>query len=164
MIDGRPHDKAVDWWSLGVLLWEMLTGMPPFYCANVQRMYETIRAAALSFSSPAAAAISPLAKSLLVELLAREPTQRLGNRPGGNDVEAVKAHPFFADVDWVALLERRVAPPWRPAAVGSTDVSHFDRDFTSEPVASSSSPASHVGSGLSAPVFEGFSFVQSAAM
>ena len=192
VIDGLPHDKSVDWWSLGVLLWEMLTGVPPFYDVNVQVMYEMIRAARLvfpgeeeeededegniklkqqSFGSASApgspvnelstkhvsTVISPLAKSILIELLSRDPTRRLGNKPGDNDVEAIKAHPFFACVDWVAVLAKRVSPPWRPEAVKATDVSHFDKDFTQEPVTDSVTPTA--GSSFIAPVFEGFTFM-----
>jgi hypothetical protein len=140
-------------------------------------------AAAAAARAAAVARISPLARSLLVELLARNPKKRLGSRandPAGADVEAIKAHPFFAGVDWVALLERRVTPPWRPAAVAADSVLHFDRDFTSEPAhASSGTPAgraagarmladgegiagaSEGGSlGLTAPVeFEGFTYL-----
>lgn len=196
VIDGLPHDKSVDWWSLGVLIWEMLTGAPPFYDANVQVMYEMIRAARLVFpgeedeeeeegqghklghsigsaSAPGSpvhesltsidsndekSKISPLARSLLVELLAREPSKRLGNRPGDNDVEAIKSHPFFASVDWNAILDKKVSPPWRPEAVKATDVSHFDKDFTQEPVTDSVTP--NAGNSFVAPVFEGFTFTQ----
>jgi len=190
VIDGLPHDKSVDWWSLGVLIWEMLTGAPPFYDTNVQVMYEMIRAARLVFpgededgeksiknvfgsssapgspvneslasinSSSDVCTISPLARSLLVELLAREPSKRLGNRPGDNDVEAIKAHPFFASVDWNAVLAKRVSPPWKPEAVKATDVSHFDKDFTQEPVTDSVTP--NAGNSFVAPVFEGFTFM-----
>jgi hypothetical protein len=174
VIEGYPHDKGVDWWALGVLLWEMLTGLPPFYNANVQVMYEMIRAAELRFP----AAISPLAQSLLSDLLARDPARRLGNRAGDGDGEAVKAHPFFADIDWAALYERRVPPPWRPAAVGSADISHFDKEFTGEAVgggggsaggsaSAAASAAAAAGALLAgaggaasfqAPHFEGFSY------
>jgi serum/glucocorticoid-regulated kinase 2 len=61
VIDGLPHDKGVDWWGLGILLWEMLTGLPPFFSSNVQTMYDMIRAAQLNYPPY----ISPLSRSFL---------------------------------------------------------------------------------------------------
>jgi serine/threonine protein kinase len=155
VIDGSPHDRGVDWWALGVLLWEMLTGLPPFYHVNVQAMYNRILIADLVWPMDAGGGhlLSPSARSLLTGLLERDPLKRLGCMPpelagGQGDVEQVKAHPFFASVDWAALFARRVPPPWRPPVVGSADVSNFDGDFTSQAVQDSASSMAEVGRGL----------------
>lgn len=154
VINGYPHDKAVDWWAVGILLWEMLTGLPPFYHPNVQSMYELIRAAQIVWPVDAEGRhlLSGPARSLLQGLLAQDPRARLGcimpgtpeaavglAHVGGMDclldgVEQVKSHPFFSSIDWNALYQRRVPPPWKPLEVGSADVSHFDAEFVNEPV------------------------------
>ncbi len=92
-----------------------------------------------------------------MQLLERNPTKRLGNRPGDNDVEAVKAHPFFAGIDWERLYQRAVPPPWKPHIKEAvTDTSNFDREFTSEAVVDSVASASALSA--SVPLFDGFTY------
>ena len=158
VVDGCAHDKGVDWWGLGVLLWEFLTGLPPFYHPNLQTMYDMIRTATLEFPPD----FTPDTRDFIARLLERDPTRRLGNVPGDGDVEAVKAHPFFGGIDWEALYARRIDPPWRPAIKptdAAGDTGNFDREFTSEPVLDS--VVSLHSSGLlstSAPRFDGFTY------
>lgn len=132
------YGKAVDWWSLGTLVYEMLTGWPPFYDKNLRRMCEAILRGTLTF--PQGSSISAEAKDLIRGLLTRDPAARLGSPPragappgtlGG--VEAVMAHPFFAGVDWNALVARRVEPPFKPKVESETDIGNFDATFTNEP-------------------------------
>ncbi|KAI9183929.1 Serine/threonine-protein kinase [Blastocladiella emersonii ATCC 22665] len=121
------YTKSVDWWTLGVLLFEMLTGLPPFYDENLNEMYRKILYAPLSFPS----FLSPTAQSLLSGLLDRDPERRLGSANRGGAAE-IKAHPFFATVDWRALLEKKITPPFKPAVENAFDTSNFDEEFTSE--------------------------------
>jgi serine/threonine protein kinase len=140
----------------------MLTGTPPFYSSNVQAMYDMIRLQELQFPPY----ISDVARAFLSALLERDPARRLGNRPGDEDVEAVKAHAFFAPIDWDDLYTRRVPPPWRPAVRGDrADTSNFDREFTNEPVGDSAHSAGYDGlEGSLPPRFEGFTYASAGAL
>jgi serine/threonine protein kinase len=113
---GSGHGKAVDWWSLGVLLYEMLCGMPPFYCENVTEMYELILKKPLEFTPE----VSPAAQDLLRKLLDRNPATRL------QELDKFKAHPFFADINWTDLLARRIPAPFKP----DTNAVNFETQFT----------------------------------
>jgi len=134
----RGHGRAVDWWSLGALLYEMLTGLPPFYSRDREKLFEGIKHGELAYPSY----LSRDARAILEALLHRDPTRRLGSGPG--DADDIKGHAFFAKVDWDALLDGGVAVPWEPTVVGSLDTSQFDREFTSLPI---HSPPSRGGAG-----------------
>eukprot|EP00644_Phytophthora_capsici_P009802 jgi/Phyca11/12359/fgenesh1_pm.PHYCAscaffold_108_\ len=122
ILNRSGHGRAVDWWSLGALLYEMLTGLPPFYCRDRDRLFEKIRKGDLSFPKY----LSPNAKDLLKKLLERDPTQRLGTGP--TDAGEIKNHPFFAEIKWDALATGQLPPPWRPTFSGALDTSQFDRE------------------------------------
>jgi serine/threonine protein kinase len=123
----RGYGKAVDWWSLGTLIYEMLTGWPPFYDKSLRRMCEQILRADLRF--PPGCAASAEARNLIRQLLRREPERRLGSGP---DAE-VRSHPFFASVDWESLQRRDIEPPFCPHVENDTDIANFDATFTAEP-------------------------------
>ena len=115
---GQGYDKSVDWWTLGVLLYEMLTGLPPYYDENTNEMYRKILSEPLHFPGPE---IVPLpAKDLLIQLLDRRPEHRLGAK-GPSEI---KAHPFFNQIDWRKLLQRRYDPTFKPNVVGSYPAEH----------------------------------------
>jgi len=117
----------VDWWSLGTLLYEMLTGLPPFYNPNLHVMYEKIIRAKLTFPNY----LSPEACSLLSQLLERNPKKRLGGGPG--DADEVKKHSFFKDLDFDKLQRRELSPPFKPTITeGKLDVGNIDEEFTKE--------------------------------
>jgi len=122
------YGKAVDWWSLGTLIYEMLTGWPPFYDKNLRKMCEQILKSDLQFSSCNASAE---AKDLIRGLLQRDPAQRLGSRAGG--VGDIKAHPFFRGTDWDLVEKCAIEPPFRPKVDSETDIANFDVTFTNEP-------------------------------
>jgi len=127
VIHGAGYNKAVDWWSLGTLLYEMITGLPPFFNTNVHVMYEKIMRAPLTFP----AYVSPEAQSLLTGLLQRNPAQRIGG--GSRDAEELKEHPFFASINWTALENKEITPPFRPFTKdGATDTSNIDEEFKRE--------------------------------
>lgn len=119
MIEGRPHGKAIDMWALGVLIWEMLAGAPPWSHGNTQVLYQYILAARLHFLPH----FSPAACALLSVLLEREPAARIGS------LADLKRNAFFDGVDWDALLSKTAVPPWAPAVQSSDDVANFE-DFT----------------------------------
>ena len=124
IVAGRGHGKAVDWWSVGVLVYEMLCGVPPFRAAGRAALQRQITGAKLKLPPY----LSREAASLLKGLLQREPPKRLGYGPGGSD--AVKAHAFFADVDWAALAAAAVESPFRPTLRHDDSVENFDTMWT----------------------------------
>ncbi|KAG7095137.1 hypothetical protein E1B28_005918 [Marasmius oreades] len=125
LLESQGYTKTVDWWTLGVLLYEMMTGLPPFYDENVNTMYQRILTDPLNFPPD----MSPEAKSVMTGLLQRDPSKRLGANGG----EEIKRHPFFAKyIDWNRLLAKGYTPPFKPAVESVLDVANFDPDFTNE--------------------------------
>ncbi|KAI9906742.1 hypothetical protein PsorP6_003871 [Peronosclerospora sorghi] len=123
------YGKAIDWWSLGTLMYEMLTGWPPFFDRNIEQMCTKIMKSPLKF--PAHFGLSPEVKSLISALLERDPTYRIGSRPGAG-VDDIKNHVFFAGIDWGLLEKRGIKPPFKPRVRSPTDIQNFDREFTKE--------------------------------
>jgi len=127
VIHGAGYNQAVDWWSLGTLLYEMLTGLPPFYSENLQLMYEKIIRAKLTFPPY----LSDKAKSFLSQLLDRNPKHRLGGSE--SDADDVKRHPFFDTIDWNKMLKKELKAPFKPQILhGKLDTSNFDDEFKQE--------------------------------
>ena len=94
MLKRSGHGKSIDWYLLGVLLYEMLVGIPPYYSNNKEQLYENIQRGPLKLPN----FLSEEARSFLIALLNRNPSKRLGSGPGGaNDI---KKHIFFKDMDW----------------------------------------------------------------
>ncbi|EZF23950.1 AGC/AKT protein kinase, variant [Trichophyton rubrum D6] len=108
---GHGYTKAVDWWTLGVLLYEMLTGLPPFYDEDTNEMYRKILHDPLTFPGPEI--VPGAARDLLSRLLDRDPHRRLGANGAGE----IKGHHFFANIDWRKLLQRKYEPSFRPNVV-----------------------------------------------
>ncbi|RXG43434.1 hypothetical protein VDGE_00776 [Verticillium dahliae] len=126
LLMGQGYQKTVDWWTLGVLLYEMLTGLPPFYDENTNEMYRKILSEPLHF--PGHDIVPPAAKDLLIKLLNRKPEERLG----ANGSAEIKAHPFFHAIDWRKLLQRKYEPAFKPSVVDALDTNNFDPEFTNE--------------------------------
>ncbi|CAK4630344.1 hypothetical protein LEN26_010076 [Aphanomyces euteiches] len=166
ILNRSGHGRAVDWWSLGALLYEMLTGLPPFYCRDRDKLFEKIRQGELTFPKY----LSPAAIDLLSKLLERDPTKRLGTGP--TDAREIKEHPFFSEIQWEQLALGQVPPPWRPSFNGALDTSQFDKEFTDMPIVS---PDSRGGGMLSSSMgrrhfyrdtdglFEGFTYTDDAS-
>lgn len=126
MLQQNPYTKSVDWWSFGILVFEMLTGLPPFFDDNVNKMYRMIVTQDVDFP----AYISPVAKDLISKLLTKDPEKRLGNGP--SDSEEIKAHPFFDGLNWDDVINKRIKPEWQPEIKNDTDTGNFDPEFTNE--------------------------------
>ncbi|KAJ3173308.1 hypothetical protein HDU87_007682 [Geranomyces variabilis] len=147
---GQGYTKVVDWWTIGILLYEMITGLPPFYDENTNDMYKKILSQELTFPDE----VSPVAKDLLKQLLDRDPTKRLGT----NGADEIKRHAFFAETNWARLLARKYPPPFRPNVTSATDTSNFDEEFTSEVPQDSLVDASQHLSEDAQEQFVGFSY------
>jgi serine/threonine protein kinase len=147
------YGRTVEWWSFGILLYEMLSGLPPFYSNDQTEMANMIRSKHLEFPE---GQFSPAAQDLLRKLLERNPAKRLAN------AAEIKAHPFFKPIDFDALLARKVDAPFKPILKGNTDTNYFDVEFTSEnPI------ESFIDTRLSESVqkpFVGFTFVNSSEL
>mmetsp|Transcript_3043 Transcript_3043/g.10694 ORF Transcript_3043/g.10694 Transcript_3043/m.10694 type:complete len:367 (+) Transcript_3043:73-1173(+) len=155
ILSGKGHGRAVDWWSLGTLMFEMLSGLPPYYDQNVNTMYRKILQDPLTFPP----FFSAKAKDILGKLLNRSPEQRLGSGP--TDAEELKTHPFFDAMDWQALLDRRVVPEFKPKVQGDLDANNFDPCFTAEPAQDTPKEGSAL---TGAQEFDGFTFVADSAL
>lgn len=126
IVNGSGHDKAADWWSLGILLYELTVGIPPFYSENVNEMYDKIQFGQLRFPP----FLSNSCKSLIIALLSREPESRLGSR---DDVQDIKEHPFFSDMDWDRLYAKDYTPSYTPHVTNNM-AALFDQEFTDQKV------------------------------
>jgi p90 ribosomal S6 kinase len=150
VVNRKGHDSSADWWSYGVLMFEMLTGSLPFQGQNRKDTMTMILKAKLGMPQ----FLSPDAQSLLRALFKRNPTNRLGAGPNG--VEDLKAHSFFSTINWDKLLKRQVLPPFKPVASRVDDAFYFDTQFTSKtPRDSPGVPPSATAHEL----FRGFSYI-----
>jgi len=127
IIMSKGHDKAVDYWSFGVLIYEMLVGRSPFYFYGTDQVSLFKRIVMVKYSCPPA--VSEDAKSLIKQLLVRRQSSRLGNLSRG--YHDVKEHQWFAPMDFDALLRYELKAPWIPNIKNPLDASHFE-DFSRE--------------------------------
>uniref|UniRef100_A0A8C3C385 non-specific serine/threonine protein kinase n=1 Tax=Cairina moschata TaxID=8855 RepID=A0A8C3C385_CAIMO len=150
VVNRRGHTQSADWWSFGVLMFEMLTGTLPFQGKDRKETMTMILKAKLGMPQ----FLSPEAQSLLRMLFKRNPANRLGAGPDG--VEEIKRHPFFSKIDWNKLYRREIHPPFKPATGRPEDTFYFDPEFTAKtPKDSPGIPPSANAHQL----FRGFSFV-----
>ncbi|KAF1333476.1 Agc/akt protein kinase, partial [Globisporangium splendens] len=105
----RDYGKAVDWWCLGILIYEMLLAKRPFHHLNVSVLYKLIEKDPVKF--PPKCNLPPEARSLIIGLLEKDPTKRLGARQASE----ILMHPFFKDTKWDLVLRKKIQPPWVPA-------------------------------------------------
>lgn len=123
------YTQSVDWWALGIVAYEMLFGYPPFVDENFDRLSHKILKKPLAF--PNSYKVSSSAKYFIQCLLRRKPSQRLGCGPAG--AEEVKRHHFLNSIDWRALNQREVLPPFIPRRDRNIkDARNFDKEFTQQ--------------------------------
>lgn len=117
----KTYGIAVDWWSLGCVLFEMLCGLPPFWGESIKEVYGKVVCA-----EPEYAQMSPECKSLIQGLLDRDPEVRLGCDGG----QAVRQHPFFRQTSWKKVLDKGIRPPFTPSTNSVLDAANFSPSFT----------------------------------
>ncbi|XP_015897490.1 serine/threonine-protein kinase AtPK2/AtPK19 [Ziziphus jujuba] len=147
---GKGHDKAADWWSVGVLLFEMLTGKPPF-TGNREKIQQKIVKDKIKLP----AYLSSEAHSLLKGLLQKDATKRLGSGKMGS--EEIKRHKWFKPINWKKLEARQIQPSFRPEVAGKQCVANFEKHWTDMPVVDS--PVASPNAFGNNP-FTGFSYVR----
>nr|XP_029732252.1 ribosomal protein S6 kinase 2 beta isoform X3 [Aedes albopictus] len=152
VVNRKGHTFAADWWSFGVLMFEMLTGNLPFHGSNRNDTMNQILKTKLGMPEN----LSPEAQSLLRALFKRNPQNRLGVGPNG--IDDIKRHEFFTNVDWDAFERKEVRPPFIPA-VSRDDAFYFDSEYTNKsPNCFRDSPGGPV-SASAHEIFRGFSFI-----
>ncbi|XP_053577175.1 protein kinase C delta type [Bombina bombina] len=148
ILQGLKYTFSVDWWSFGVLLYEMLIGQSPFHGDDEDELFESIKMDTPHFPRW----ITKESKDILEKLFERDPLKRLGVT--GN----VKLHPFFKTINWTLLEKKELDPPFKPKVKSPGDYNNFDREFLSEKPRLSYSDKNLIDS-MDQAAFEGFSFI-----
>ena len=107
------YGASVDWWALGVLMYEMMAGQPPFESDNEDDLFESILHDDVLYP----VWLSKDAVSILKGFMTKNPSRRLGCVVAHGGEAAIRVHPFFRDMDWAALEQRKVKPPFKPKIV-----------------------------------------------
>jgi serine/threonine protein kinase len=150
VLRGEGYNKEVDWWALGTLIFEMLTGLPPFWSEDEDVMHNKIQYAPLQFPPNFSEAV----KDLLRGLLNRNPKKRLGT--GLDGTEDIKKHAWFNTLNWRKLYNREAEPPFKPHITNMLDLNYFDEEFTRE--APQLSYTGTPGFKFDQDIFSGFSY------
>ncbi|KAF9159779.1 hypothetical protein DFQ26_006185 [Actinomortierella ambigua] len=149
------YSYEVDWWSLGTLLFEMLSGVTPFWAENHATMYRRVLEDELEFPLN----IDPDARSFISGLLERDPVRRLGY--GSNGARVVKRHPYFKGIDWHQALQRRLPCPYVPELTSEEDLRNFDDIFLT--MTPQLSPGNHTLSNSIQNCFQGYSYTMASS-
>ncbi|XP_052341803.1 ribosomal protein S6 kinase alpha-1-like isoform X2 [Oncorhynchus keta] len=155
VVNRQGHVQSADWWSFGVLMFEMLTGSLPFQGKDRKETMNLILKARLGMPQ----FLSTEAQSLLRALFKRNPINRMGS--GTDGAEEIKRHTFFSTIDWNKLFRREIPPPFKPAVARPDDTFYFDSEFTSRTPKDSPGVPPSAGAHQ---LFRGFSFVAPAML
>merc|ERR1719490_377433 len=122
----KGHGKPVDWWTLGILIYEMIVGYPPFVDEDPMGIYQKILSGKIVFPK----LFDKHAKGLVKNLLTADLGKRFGNLKNG--VDDIKGHKWFKDINWRNLLDKQIPAPFRPVVRGDSETSNFDEYPESE--------------------------------
>uniref|UniRef100_A0A8D0CGK6 non-specific serine/threonine protein kinase n=1 Tax=Scleropages formosus TaxID=113540 RepID=A0A8D0CGK6_SCLFO len=128
VLEDNDYGRAVDWWGLGVVMYEMMCGRLPFYNQDHEKLFELILMEDIKFPRT----LSADAKSLLSGLLIKDPNKRLGGGP--DDAKEIMRHSFFATIDWQDVYDKKLIPPFKPQVSSETDTRYFDEEFTAQTI------------------------------
>ncbi|CAG9840123.1 unnamed protein product [Diabrotica balteata] len=153
VLEDNDYGRAVDWWGIGVVMYEMMCGRLPFYNRDHDVLFTLILMEEVKFPKN----LSTEAKELLAGLLVKDPTKRLGGGP--EDAKQIMAHPFFSSINWRDLELKKIPPPFKPQVISDIDTRYFDSEFTGESVELTPPDTSRpLGSIQEEPYFPQFSF------
>uniref|UniRef100_A0A8C1ENZ9 non-specific serine/threonine protein kinase n=1 Tax=Cyprinus carpio carpio TaxID=630221 RepID=A0A8C1ENZ9_CYPCA len=128
VLEDNDYGRAVDWWGLGVVMYEMMCGRLPFYNQDHEKLFELILMEEIKFPRT----LSADAKSLLSGLLIKDPNKRLGGGP--DDAKEIMRHSFFTMLDWQDVYDKKLVPPFMPQVSSETDTRYFDEEFTAQTI------------------------------
>ncbi|GLH15517.1 RAC serine/threonine-protein kinase [Gryllus bimaculatus] len=128
VLEDNDYGRAVDWWGIGVVMYEMMCGRLPFYNRDHDVLFTLILMEDVKYPRT----LSNEAKELLGGLLIKDPNRRLGG--GVEDAKEIMAHPFFSCINWTDLEQKKIPPPFKPQVTSDTDTRYFDSEFTGESV------------------------------
>ena len=157
ILENKGHGTAVDWWSFGTLLYEMMCGLPPFYDTNVQRMYTKILSSPLRFPSY----LSEDARGVLTGLLKRPVSERLGSGP--TRFGEIQGHAFYKPLDFEKVYRKEYKPEFVPPSKNAGSAGNFDKEFTAEKPIDSVVTSKLTAAQTDKANFEGFTFNPHAA-
>ncbi|XP_035828559.1 atypical protein kinase C isoform X1 [Aplysia californica] len=162
VLRGEDYDFSVDWWALGVLMYEMLAGRSPFDAVGNadnpdQNTEDYLFQIILEKPIRIPRSLSVKAASLLKGFLNKAPAERLGCHPatGFSDIQS---HPFYRSINWEMLEQKQIVPPYKPYIRHERDLEHFDPAFTNEPVRLTPDDPSAINE-IDQSEFDGFEYV-----
>ena len=112
------HGKPVDWWAIGCIIYELLVGIPPFYCKTKEELFEKIKFGKIKYPIY----VSDTSQDIISKLMLKNPGRRLGTKNGAAEI---KEHEFFKGLNWEALFEKKVLAPFIPLIQEETDITNF---------------------------------------
>lgn len=143
MVAHAGHDKTVDWWALGILIYEMLIGVTPFYNRNRNMLLMKIKNSRIIFPDKTRYKIeySDEIVDIITKLLSKDRTTRLGTK---GDAQEVLSHPFFAGLNVKMLMEKKLDAPFKPDLGEGIDTKYFSSKAQEQSLAATVIPEAKV--------------------